>query len=372
MLFILGGYLALVYLIFVKFKLLPLNALTRGLIVLVGVIILTVFMVNLQTMVPQSARGMIVANFTEIAPQVSGQVIEVPIEHNQDVDVNQVLFRINPRPFQRQVEQLRAALVQTESGVAQLKEAADAARAQVKSTEASLLLARTRLGELEQLLAAGAGSQFDVENKRTDVESLEQALLAAEASENQALLALNARVGGRQSQVAQVLAQLDVAQFNLENTEVRAPAPGHIVMNMLRPGMVVAPGRAVMTFVYRDPVVVAGLFPQKALRNVQVGDRALVTFPAFPGHVFETTVRRIPGAIGNAQIAASGQVVGVAESRVTTLYPVYMELPADFPRDEVRAGLAAKTRIYTQDAGGPVSGVANIMQWIQTSLAYLQ
>jgi multidrug resistance efflux pump len=372
MLFILAGYLGLVYLVFVKFKLLPLNPLTRGLIVLVGVIILTVFMVHLQTLVPASARGMLIATFTEIAPQVTGRVIEVPIEHNQDVDVNQVLFRINPRPFQRQVEQLKAVLVQTESGVAQLKESADAARAQVKSTQANLALSQTRLAELEQLLAAGAGSRFDVENKATEVASLEQTLLAAEATENQALLALNARVGDRQSQVAQVLAQLDIAQFNLENSEVRAPAPGSVVMNVLRPGMVVTPGRAVMTFVYRDPVVVVGFFPQKALRNVQLGDKVQITFPAFPGEVFESTVRRIPGAIGNAQIAASGQVVGVGESRMTTLYPVYMELPADFPRDQVRPGLAAFPRIYTEEAGGPVSGVANIMQWIQTSLAYMQ
>jgi multidrug resistance efflux pump len=314
---------------------------------------------------------MIVANFTEIAPQVTGQVIEVPVEHNQEVDVNEVLFRINPRPFQNQVDQLKAALVQTESSVAQLKESADAARAQVRSTEANLALARTRLAELEQLLAASAGSRFDVENKQTEVTALEQALLAAEATENQALLALNARVGDRQSQVAQVLAQLDIAQFNLENSEVRAPARGHIVMNVLRPGMVVTPGRAVMTFVYRDPVAVVGMVPQKALQHVQLGDRVVITFPAFPGQVFESTVRRIPGAIGNAQIAASGQVVGVGESRMTTLYPVYSELPAEFPRDQVRAGLAASMRIYTKGAG-VVGIVAYVGQWMQTSLAYLQ
>ena len=370
MIIVLALYLGGVYLIFFKFKLLPFNKLTGGLIALVGVIILTLFMAGLQNLAPASARGMIIANFTEIAPQVTGQVIEVPIEHNQDVDVNQVLFRINPRPFQRQVDQLKAALVQTESGVAQLKESADAARAQVKSTQANLTLSQTRLAELEQLLAAGAGSRFDVENKATEVASLEQTLLAAEATENQALLALNARVGDRQSQVAQVLAQLDVAQFNLENSEVRASAPGHIVMNVLRPGMVVSPGRAVMTFVYRDPVVVVGLFPQKALQHVKLGDKVLVTFPAFPGEVFETTVRRIPGAIGNAQIAASGQVLSVAQSRVTTLYPVFCELPADFPRDQVRAGLAASLRIYTEQAG-VVGIVAYFGQWMQTSVEYL-
>jgi len=370
MIIILGLYLGGVYLIFFKLKLLPFNKLTGGLIALVGVTIFVLFFVALQTLVPASTRGQIVANFTEIAPQVAGRVIEVPIEHNQDVEVNQVLFRLNPRPFQNQVDQLKAVLVQTESGVAQLKESSDAARAQVRSIEANLRLGRTRLAELEQLVSTGAGSRFDVENKKTEVASLEQTLLVAEATENQALLALNARVGGRQSQVAQVLAQLDIAQFNLENSEVRAPAPGHIVMNVLRPGMVVTPGRAVMTFVYGHPVPVVGMFPQKALQNVKLGDKVMMTFPAFPGEVFESTVRRIPGAIGNAQVAASGLVVGVGESRVTTLYPLYCELPADFPADQVRPGLAASIRIYTERAG-VVGMVAAVGQWIQTSLAYV-
>ncbi len=140
MIIVLALYLGGVYLIFFKFKLLPFNKLTGGLIALVGVIILTLFMAGLQNLAPASARGMITANFTEIAPQVTGQVVEVPIEHNQKVDVNQVLFRINPRPFQRQVDQLKAALVQTESGVAQLKESADAARAQVNSSRQSIAI----------------------------------------------------------------------------------------------------------------------------------------------------------------------------------------------------------------------------------------
>ena len=370
MVIVLALYFGGVYLIFLKFKLLPFNKFTAAIIALVGIIIGTVFMVGLQTLVPASARGMIIADFTEIAPQVSGQVIEVPIEHNQDVDVNQILFRINPRPFQDQVDQLKAQLVQTESSVAQLKESLDAARAQVRSTEANLTLSRTRLVEFEQLFESGAGSRFDVENKRTEVAALEQTLLAAEAAKNQAMLALNARVGDRQSQVAQVLAQLDIAQFNLENSEVRAPAPGHVVMNVLRPGMVISPGRAVMTFVYRDPVVVVGLIPQKGLQNIGLDDRVVITFPAFPGRVFESTVRRIPAAIGNAQLMASGQAVGIGESRVTTLYPVYCHLPEDFPTNQVRAGLAANIRIYSKQAG-PIGAVAYIGQWMQTSLAYL-
>ena len=370
MVIILALYFGAVCLIFYKWKLLPFNRITGGITLLVGVTIFTLFFVALQTLTPASARGMITGTMTEIAPQVQGQVIEVPAEVNQAVDPNEVLFRINPRPYQDQVDQLRARLVQTESTVAQLKESFDAARAQVRSIDANLTLGRTRLAELEQLLATGAGSRFDVENKQTEVTALEQQLLSAQASENQALLALNARVGDRQSQVAQVLAQLDVAQFNLENCEVRAPAKGVVTMNVLRPGMVVSPGRAVMTFIYTDPVAVVGIFPQKGLENIRRGDKAVITFPALPGRLFESTVRRIPAAIGNAQLYATGQLVGVGQSRMTKLYPVYIELPEDFPADQVRLGLAASVRLYSEQAG-VVGVVAMIGQWMQTSLAYL-
>ena len=76
-------------------------------------------------------------------------------------------------------------------------------------------------------------------------------------------------------------------------------------MNVLRSGMVVSPGRSVMTFIYTDSVAVAGIFPQKALQNIHHGDKAVITFPGLAELVFESKVRQIPAAIGNAQIYAS-------------------------------------------------------------------
>ena len=370
MVIILALYLGGVYLIFFKLKLLPFNKITGGFVVVLGVTILTVFLVGLQTLTPASVQGMISANVIEIAPQVQGEVIEVPIPVNHTAEPSDVLFRIDPRPYQDQVDQLKAQLVEAESTVAQLKEAYDAARAQVRSTNAQLALSRTRLTEYQQLFAAGAGSKFDVENTETDVERLEQQLVATQAQENQTLLALNSRVGDRQSRVAQALAQLDAAQFNLENCEVRAPGAGIVTMNLLRPGMVVSPGRAVMTFVYTDSVMVGGVFPQKALPNIRVGDKAVMSFSALPGRLFESKVRQIPSAIGNAQFYASGQLEVITADRMTTLYMVFIDLPEDFPSEQVRLGLAADVRIYSAQAG-VVGMVATILQWVQASLAYV-
>jgi multidrug resistance efflux pump len=370
MFIILGLYFAGVYLVFFKFKVLPLNKFTETMIALVGLTIGLYFYVALQTLTPASVRGEVTGPITEISSQVQGVVIEVPVAFNQEVEANEVLFRINPRSYQDRVDQLQAQLVQTEATVAQLKQSLDAAQAQVGAVEANLKLSRSRLADFNTLLSSGAGNKFNVQNMATQVASQEQQLLGAQAQEKQAAIALNARVGDTQSQIAQVLAQLDQAQFDLENCEVRAPADGWVAMNMLRPGMVISPGRAVMTFIYTDALGIGGIFPQKGLQNIREGDKAVMTFPALPGRVFQSTVRRIPRAIGNAQIAASGQLIGIGESRMTNLYPVYVELPDDFPEDQIRLGLAASIKLHSENAGA-VGAVATMAQWIQTSLAYV-
>ena len=223
-------------------------------------VILTLFLVGLQTLIPASVQALITSNLTDIAPEAVGRVIEVPVDGQQPVEPGDVLFRIDPRPYQYRVDQLTAQLVESEAYVAQLKESYDAGRTQTKATRQQLALSELRLTQFRELLSTGAGSQFDVERYETEVATLKDQEAANVAQENQALLSLQAQVGDTQTRVAQTLAQLDVAEFNLENSEVRAPAPGAIVMNVLRPGMVVTAGRAVMSFVFRCRVFVVGFF----------------------------------------------------------------------------------------------------------------
>jgi multidrug resistance efflux pump len=363
-------YLALVYLIFFKLKLVPFNKISKSVVVVIGVIILNIFLVGLQTLTPQSASAVIGGFVTEIAPQVGGRVVEVPVKPQQRVEAGDVLFQIDPVPYQYRVDQLKASLVETEAYVASLKDVYDAARAQTESTIAQLALSELRLEQHQRLVEAQAGSRFELERWETDVAQLTQALAAAEANENQALLNLTAEVGDTQSRLAQVIAQLESAQYDLENTTVKAPGEGVVTFVTLRPGMVVSSMRSVMAFVYTDRVGIGALFKQKALENVRVGQKAQVSFPALPGRIFEGKVRQIVDAIGEGQWAATGQLPRLDQTRMTTLYPVFVTLPEDFPEDQVRLGLAANVTVLTDDAG-VVGIVATILHWISTSLAYV-
>ena len=174
MLIVTALYLGLVYVIFFKWKILPFNTLSQGVVVILGVILLTVFLVGLQTLTPVSQQAVIAGYVTEIAPQVQGQVIEVPVGPSQRVEPGDTIFRIDPSPFQYEVDRLTAQLAETESYVAQLKEVYDGARAQTRATQTQLRLSELRLEQHRELVASGAGSRFEVERYETEVASLEQ------------------------------------------------------------------------------------------------------------------------------------------------------------------------------------------------------
>jgi multidrug resistance efflux pump len=307
MLIITGIYLALVYLLFFKLKLLPWNKISQGLVVLIGVIILSGFLVGLQGLTPASVQGAITGRIIEIAPDVAGRVVSVSAETDVMVDKGDELFSIDPTLYEARVDELEARL-----GLSQL-----------------------RLEQYQELAAGDAGSAFQVEQAEAEVKQLEASLAGA--------------------------------RFDLSNTVARAPSIGVAPRVILRPGMNVSPSRAVITFVDTSELAISAQFQQKALINVKAGDKALVNFPALPGQVFEVQVIGVPGAIGNAQLLASGQLQSVEQFKMTRLYPVMISLPDDFPDELRKVGLAASVTIHTEGAG-VVGIVAVILQWVGTSL----
>jgi len=300
-------YGALVYLLFFKFKVLPWNKISQGLVTTIGIIILTAFLIGLQGLTPASVQAEITGRIVEIAPQVSGRVITVEAVPNVQVEEGDLLFSLDPELYEAQVVEL----------------------------EARLQLARLRLKQYQDLAASSAGTQFQVEQSEAEVKQLE--------------------------------ASLDAANFNLENTEIRAPSHGIVPRVFLRTGMQVSPSRSVLTFVDTSKLVVAGQFQQKSLINLKTGDKAMINFPAMPGHVYEAKVLAIAGAIGNGQLIASGQLPTVQQLQTTRLYPVFISLPEDFPEELHKVGLSASVTIYAEGAG-VVGVVATVLQWVNTSL----
>ena len=307
MVIILVLYVSLIWLLFFKFRWLPWNKLSQWICIIVGTVILSGFLVGLQALTPSSSQAYITGQIVEIAPQVSGRITRVNIEPNQVLNEGDVLFEIDPTAYQARVDDL----------------------------EARLNLADLRLKQYQELAAEGAGSGFTLEQSTAEV--------------------------------AQLKAQLASAQFDLDNTQVRAPGPGMVPVLILREGMQVSPSRSVITFMDKSVMWIGAQFQQKALQTVKIGDTAKVNFPALPGRVFETVVLGIPNAIREAQLDSSGKLHSVKDQRMVGSWPMIIKLPEGLPEDVLRAGVAAEVYIHTEGAG-IVGAVAVILQWISTSM----
>jgi multidrug resistance efflux pump len=218
-----------------------------------------------------------------------------------------VLFRIDPTPYQLQVQTLEAQLAVAEGSVQQLNEQLRSAVSATRAVQAKLDLARKRVAQYRELTSTGAGDRFTLEQTEADVRGLEAQLNANMAAEAQVRAHLGATVGDDQAEVAQIKATIANARWELSQTVFYAPADGTVINLQLRPGqMATAVGALpVMTFV-EDEFQVIALYSQNELREVQAGDHAEIALETYPGRIIKANVGSIVWAQGQGQIAMSG------------------------------------------------------------------
>jgi multidrug resistance efflux pump len=348
---LLGIYSFFVWLIFIKLKLLPWTTPWKVGVAIFPVVMIAIMLLLLNIFAPTTTDVRVVKYVVPIVSQVRGRVIEVPVENNRPVKKGDVLFRIDPTPYRNEVASLEAQLVADEakvnadrtrldevqarlpdaqSGERQLNEQLKEATEQIPSISASLELARKRVAQYTELVAAGAGNRFDLEQAQTNVNELTARLAAARAAEQQVKEKLSGRVKGDLSTIAQVKAQIATAQgqvkvsqaqvemtraklenarWDLSQTTVLAPGNGTMVNVMLRPGFFVAgmPFNEVMTFV-DDEYQIFALFGQNELHQVAPGNHAEITLDTYPGRVIKAHVDSVLWAQGQGQVEASGDL----------------------------------------------------------------
>src|SRR5437867_2758906 len=105
---IIGTYGVLCWLVFAKFKLIRVTTYTVCTAILGGVVILVLLFISLSVFHPVSHDGRMYAAVVQIIPNVRGTIIEVPVEANKPLKAGDVLFRIDPLPFQIEVDRLKA------------------------------------------------------------------------------------------------------------------------------------------------------------------------------------------------------------------------------------------------------------------------
>src|SRR6185503_7038792 len=119
---LLGIYSAIVWFVFIKMKWLPWNIGTQVIVVIIPIVGLTALILTLNVVAPSSADVRVIKYVINIVPQVRGRVIEVPVEPNRLVHKGEVLFKIDPTPYELTVRSLEAQLAGTQASSKELNE----------------------------------------------------------------------------------------------------------------------------------------------------------------------------------------------------------------------------------------------------------
>lgn len=348
--------LALIYVSFciAIFKIfrIPVNQWSLSTAVLGGIIGISLTLLVMNYNHPFTANARIYFAVTPILPTVKGRVVEVPVQANAPLKEGDVLFRIDPKPFEYVVAEKKAALAEAEQNVKQLRASFDQAAAQAAEANAQLQLAEQNYDRQAQLFKANVVAQATLDTATRNLDASKQSFAAAKAEEERARLAYTSNIGGVNTAVAKLRAELADAEFDLEQTTTRAAGPGFVTQVSLRPGMYAIPAqlRTSMFFVNTGPQdrELGAAFQQNSLQRVKAGDDAEVAFDAVPGRVFKGKVRTVVDAISTGQL---GTTVGLIEpeTRTTAGRAVAIIDVSDEMRDyQIPLGATAQVAIYTE------------------------
>lgn len=310
-------YAAICWTIFKVFRI-PVNQWTLATAVLGGIFLIAGLLLIMSYNHPYSSDARIYFTSAPVIPTVGGQVVEVPVQPNTPLKKGDVLFRIDPRPYQFTVDQKQAALAEAKQAVLQLKAALDGANSAVAGAEASRDRALQSFQRVEQsnenAKASGRAavySELEVDNRRGIYLTAEAAADTARAQAMQAQLAYEAEINGTNPTVARLQAELGNAEYELDQTTVRAPSDGYVTQVFLRPGMMAnpLPLRPVMVFINNEDRMLGAAFIQNSLQRVRVGDEAEVAFKAVPGRIFKARVEQVIDVMAQGQLQPSGALI---------------------------------------------------------------
>jgi multidrug resistance efflux pump len=362
---LLGIYSFFVWLIFIKLKWLPWNTTSQVTVAIIPIVALTALILLLNVVAPSSADVRVYKYTIPVVSLVRGRVTEVAVEEgNRLVKKGDVLFRIDPTPYQLALNTLEAQLANTQGSMRDLEEQEKGAAAKIaeaagrtREVSARLELTRRRVEQYRELAATGAGNRFDLERAEADLQEQQGQLAAARsaesaarAGERQVQQKLGAKVGTDYAQVAQARAQLANAKWELDQTTMYSPCDCYVINLQLRPGGFVGQTGAaqVMTLVEAEGQVIA-LYYQNELHQVKPGDEAEFTLDTLPGKIIKARVDSVVWAQGQGQLTPSGLIpMSGSAPQPPGRYAVKFDIEERDKAVFLAAGAAGHAAIYTE------------------------
>lgn len=332
------------------------NKLPALFIIVVAIVLLAVAL-WLNQRSPETNDAYVYADTIQVAPEVSGRIVAMPIQDNQKVEKGQLLFQIDPRPFKLQLKQAQAELdalneqiMLTERSIDAQKSSAKAAQASVAAAKANARQATDTLNRVQPLLKKGYASPEEVDKARAAQQAAQAQLQAA----IQQAHAAQSAVGGVEALEAKKVAaqaQIALAQLKLDYATVRAPFNGRVAGLKTRAGQLASPKTPIFTLIATDPWYVIANFRETELDKIHPGDGVTIYLMSNTHKKFKGTVDSIGYAVKSSEagLQAPGGLPYVARTinwvHVSQRFPVRIKV--DDPDENLfRIGASASVIVH--------------------------
>ena len=271
-----------------------------------------IFFIGLRFVTPTSNNAKVVQHTIQLVPRLTEptSVTEVLVAENQHVHKGQPLFRFDRRPYEYKVNQLEAKLAEAKQNVLVLQADVGVSQQNLAKAKSELVFAQYQQQLAQGLATKHAGSEEDAQKWAAQLKVNEDAVKGAAAETERAKLRYDSQIGGVNTTVADVQADLELAKYYLENTTLVAPEDGLIINLQVRPGVVAGDYRlgAIASLICDDGRYLLAAYYQEILKYVAIGQPVEVALDLYPGQIFRGKVQTIWKASGQGQYLPSGSL----------------------------------------------------------------
>ncbi|WP_150641976.1 HlyD family secretion protein [Pseudomonas fluorescens] len=286
-----------------------------------------------------------------INARISGQVIEIAVDDNQQVRKGQILFRIDPKPFQIAVDRAEARLGTARLRIDGLKANYRQQQAELQSAKASADYDQKEFARKKALMATEFVSRAIYERAETDLKVSRQRIASIEQQIASAVAALNGNPDiaiDSHPAVREAKAQLDEALLYLSYTTVTAPDNGIVAkVDDLQVGNYVNNGAAAFALISDREIWVEANFRETQVTHMRPGQPATITLDTYPDRQFNAHVISMsPGAGADFALLPPENATG-NWVKVVQRVPVRLELDEADPALPLFSGTSATVKVDT-------------------------
>lgn len=316
-------------------------------ILLVTLIIGGYFYYQYTALYPSTDDAYVQANTVQIAAQVTGPVKNIYVQDNQLVKKGQLLFMIDPAPFQYALNKAQANLQVTQQNVQVEQDEVATAKAELTQATANYEVAKQNEPRTVELAKIGQVSAAEGVAASGALKTAKASMVAAQTKLQQAIENLG-KSGANNAELLATKASVDQAELNLQYTKVYAPGNGYLVNFNLRPGTMVTANAPLFALVENNQWWIAANYKETDLARIKSNQKATIVLDSYPNHNFKGYVQSISSGSGAAFSLLPPENATGNWVKVTQRFPVKVIITDPNPKFPLRMGASATVTINTQ------------------------